>query len=193
MQPAFVIFSGLPGTGKSVLADRLARELRWPLLRIDDIAACMPASSDRETFAFWDQAIAALLLLAESQLKLGVSVIADSVFMDLDRFHARAIARETGARFLPVHTFVSDEGVWEQRVAGRHAASDPADGVASWEQVRRQQNGYRPWESGTALFADAVQPLEENFAAVLAFVTGPEPHLAPLPEVAFTPGKYHGH
>jgi predicted kinase len=32
-QTPFFIFSGLPGTGKSTLANRLARELRWPLLR----------------------------------------------------------------------------------------------------------------------------------------------------------------
>jgi predicted kinase len=187
-----VIFSGLPGTGKSTLADRLAREMGWPLFRIDDVAACLPASMDRDTFSFWDQVIASLLLLTEAQLKLGISVIADSVFMNLDRFHARAIARQTGASFLPVHTFISDESVWEQRVMERFTASDPADGVASWEQVQAQRRFYRLWEPGTALFVDAIQPPEKNYAAVLAFVTGPDPRLEPLPEISFTPGKYHG-
>jgi predicted kinase len=192
MQPTFVLFSGLSGTGKSALADRLARELHWPLLRIDDLAACMPAATDRDTIAFWDQAIAALLLLVEAQLKLGVSVIADSIFMNLDRFHARAITRQTGARFLPVHTFVSDQAVWEQRVTSRFQISDPADGVASWDQVIAQRRDYRPWEPGTALFIDAIRPLDENYATVLTCVSDPAAEFQPLAEITFTPGKYHG-
>jgi predicted kinase len=192
MRPTFVIFSGLPGTGKSALADRLARELHWPLLCIDDLASCIPVAMDRNTYTFWDQAISALLLMAEAQLKLGISVIADSIFMNLDRFHARAIAYLTGARLLPVHTFVSDEAVWEKRVSTRFQVSDPADGVASWSQVTAQRGGYRPWDAGTALFVDAIRPLDENYAAVQTCVSNPETEFQPLAEVPFTPGKYHG-
>jgi DNA polymerase III delta prime subunit len=36
-QPALYIFSGLPGTGKSTLAQRLAGKLRCAYLRIDTI------------------------------------------------------------------------------------------------------------------------------------------------------------
>ncbi len=88
MATSLVIFSGLPGTGKSVLAERLAHEKKWPLLRIDDIADCLQELMDRDSTAFWDHAIASLLQLAEVQLELGISVIADSIFMDKDRFHA---------------------------------------------------------------------------------------------------------
>lgn len=192
MQPSFIIFSGLPGTGKSALADRLAREFHLPLLRIDDLADCMPPGMDRNTTAFWDQAIFALLLLAESQLRLGVSVIADSIFMNSDRSHAGAIALQTGARFLPVHTFLSDETVWEARVNERFEKFSPGMGVASWEQVTAQRRGYRPWEPGTALFVDAVRPLDENYSLVKEMITGPTVEFKPLPDLLFTPGKYHG-
>jgi predicted kinase len=192
MQPSFIIFSGLPGTGKSALADRLAREFHLPLLRIDDLADCMPSGMDRNTTAFWDQAIFALLLLAESQLRLGVSVIADSIFMNSDRSHASAIAQKTGTRFLPVHTFISDEAVWEARVNERFEKHSPGIEAASWEQVTAQRRGYRPWEPGTALFVDAVRPLDENYALVKEMITGPTVEFKPLPDLPFTPGKYHG-
>ncbi len=53
-----VIFSGLPGTGKSTLAERLARELRWPLLCIDDVIGEVPQNAG---IAFWDARVAILL------------------------------------------------------------------------------------------------------------------------------------
>jgi predicted kinase len=192
MRTTFVLISGLPGTGKSALAERLARDFHWPLLSIDNLAACLPAEMDRHTFTFWDQAISALLLLAEAQLRLGVSVVGDSIFMDRERFHARAIARQTGARFLPVHTFLSDEIVWQERVTTRMKNSDPTEGVASWDEVLTQRLGYRKWDEGTALFMDAIRPLDENYAALRKCVNDLEVEFQPLEEITFTPGKYHG-
>jgi tRNA uridine 5-carbamoylmethylation protein Kti12 len=45
MQPTLVLFSGLPGTGKSVLAKMLARGLCWPL---DENSAALLAFINRE-------------------------------------------------------------------------------------------------------------------------------------------------
>jgi predicted kinase len=192
MQTTFVIFSGLPGTGKSALAEKLAQELKWPLLKIDDMAACMPSGMDRNTTDFWDNAIAALLLIAEAQLKLEISVIADSIFMNLDRYQAAEIARKCNARLIPVHTFISDEAGWKERVNVRLLKSMPNDGAASWEQVLDQQKWFRPWEPGTALFVDTKLSLEECYEDVRSCICDPEKEFKPLPEMAFIPGKYHG-
>jgi predicted kinase len=188
MNPTFVIFSGLPGTGKSTLANRLARELRWPLLRIDDVAGNVPESAD---FRFWDEKILVLLTIAEAQLELGVSVIADSVFMGMDRLHAQEIAQKHGATFRPVYCSVSDESLWEQRVAARAAAlQNPA--VATWEQIQHQRQWFAPWQPETALFVDAVNPAAQNYASVREFVTNPEIALEPLDvKVPLVKGQYH--
>lgn len=190
LNPTLVIFSGLPGAGKSTLANQLARDLRWPLLRIDDLVVDVP---DGAGPAFWDEKILVLLTLAEAQLELGVSVIVDSVFMGLDRAHAQELARSQGADFRPVYCFVSDEMLWQQRVTQRaEMLQNPA--VATWEQISHQREHFAKWDADTALFVDAVSPIAQNQAAVREYVTGQNVQLKPLsiPATGLTKGRYHG-
>lgn len=182
-----VIFSGLPGTGKSTLADRLARQLRWPLLRIDDVIGEVPENAG---IAFWDSRVAILLDLIETQLELGLSIIADSVFMNMDRYHAQELARKYQALFLPVYMFVSDDKIWEARVSTRHREMKNKH-VASWGQVQHQRERFRAWEPGTALFLDSLNPVDQNYESVLRFVMKEDTALCPLPSIALVEGKYH--
>lgn len=188
MQPTLVIFSGLPGTGKSVLANRLARELAWPVLRIDDVAGEAPAGAD---YRFWDEKILVLLTLVEAQLELGISVIADSVFMGKDRVHAQEIAFKYKALFRPVYCYVSDEKLWEKRVTERHHELGSPD-VATWERIQHQRQWFAPWQENTALFVDAVKPAEQNYAEVLRFVKDTSYICLPLKvDVPLVKGQYH--
>lgn len=184
-----VIFSGLPGVGKSTLADRLVQVLRWPLLRIDDLVIDIPADVGP---TFWDEKVSILLTLAETQLSLGLSVIVDSIFMGLDRVHAQELARKYGAAFRPVYCFISDETLWRQRVTQRvDMFQNPA--VATWERVLHQREYFEKWDADTGLFVDAVVPIEQNNAKVQGYVTGPSAPLKPLliPAHGLKKGHYH--
>lgn len=182
-----VIFSGLPGTGKSSLADKLARELRWPLLSIDDVIGEVPENADT---TFWDSKVSILLDLIETQLKLGLDVIVDSVFMNMDRHHAQELAHKYQARFLPIHVYVSDEKLWEERVTTRFNELDDQD-VADWERIQHQRQRFLEWEPNTALFIDSLHSIDENSQRVMDFVTSWQTKLEPLPSVPLVKGKYH--
>lgn len=170
-----------------MLADRLARELRWPLLRIDDVIGEIPENPD---VAFWDSRVAILLGLTETQLKLGLSVIMDSVFMNTDRHHAQQLARKHHAFFRPIHVFVSDENVWKERVTIRYKESKD-NNIATWEQIQHQRGHFRKWEPDTALFIDSFCSFEQNYETVLDFVKKDHMDLRPLPYLPLVQGKYH--
>ena len=194
-----MIFSGLPGAGKSTLANLLARELRWPLLRIDDLTDPMPAETD---IPFWDSKILNLLTVAEAQLELGINVIVDSVFMRNDRLHAQELARTYNARFRPIYNFVSDEALWEKRVTARDVFIEDNRRVTQryegnpvtdiWERLKFQRRGFLPWQPNTALFVDAIYPVEQNYESVLKYVISENVDIKPLSmDAPLVRGNYH--
>lgn len=181
-----VIFSGLPGVGKSTLADRLARQLRWPLLKIDDVIGEVPETPGIE---FWDSKVDVLLDVLNTQLELGLDVIVDSVFMNMDRQHAQKLAHKYQVRFLPMYVFLSDDKVWQERVTKRFNELNDQD-VATWERIQHQREHFARWEEDTALFIDSLNSVEANFVRVLDFVKG-DITLKPLAQVQLSQGRYH--
>ena len=187
MQTRLIIFSGLPGTGKSTLANRLARQLQMTLLCIDDVIGDVPAGAG---IPFWDSKVSILLRLVEVQLELGLSVIVDSVFMNMDRHHAQELARKYDARFYPIYVFLSDDEVWKQRVNERFDEMKDND-VATWERIQHQRQRFRAWEPGTALFVDSLNPADRNYETVLNYVMAEDVALKPLADIPLVEGSYH--
>jgi hypothetical protein len=170
------------------LANGLARELQFPLLCIDNLIGDVPEGAG---IPFWDSKVAILLRLAEVQLELGLSLILDSVFMNMDRYHAQKLARKHDARFYPIYVFLSDDQAWEERVRARYEEARHK-GVATWERIQHQRERFRPWEPGTALFIDSLNPSDRNYEIVLNFVMKDDVMLQPLEDLPLVEGKYHG-
>lgn len=182
-----IIFSGLPGVGKTTLAKRLARELRFPFICIDDVIGDVPENAG---IPFWDSRVAVLLDVVNTQLELGLSVIAESVFMNMDRHHAQELARKHNVGFLPIYVFLSDENVWKERVTSRFNELKHPE-IATWERIQHQRQRFREWEPGTALFIDSLHTVDQNYERVLEFVLNDNMDIQPLKAIPLIAGRYH--
>ena len=136
-----VVFAGLPGSGKSVLARGVADAIGATYLCIDTIESAivstlMPYRDNPVGYVVAEQ-------VAADQLVAGRDVVADAVNgVAAARAGWVALAARTGAalRFAEVHC--SDLAEHRRRVEARQPEM-PGQGVPTWEQVLRRR--YEPW------------------------------------------------
>jgi predicted kinase len=138
-----IAFGGLPGTGKTTVAQTLARELAAVYLRIDTLEQAFIAAMVDGT----DIGAAGYLAgyaVAKDNLRLGLTVVADSVnALHVTRHAWRTVAHEAGARIFEVELTCSDPAAHRQRVEGRRA-DIAGHALPTWERVLERQ--YDAWE-----------------------------------------------
>lgn len=138
-----IIFSGLPGTGKSSIAQKLARELGAVWLRIDSIEHAI-RESRIVSGSLDDAGYRAAYALAQDNLRLGLSVIADSVnpWM-LTRNAWRDVGLRLCVPVLEVETICSDKEEHRRRVETR-LGDVPGLRLPDWRGVLERD--YHPWD-----------------------------------------------
>lgn len=169
------IFAGLPGTGKSALAEAAGHALGIPVFAKDHLEASLrrsvrerglaPEAMPWLGYAGYDL----ITTLAGRQLRLGQSAILDSV-ATFERIRAqwRALAATHGATWRVVECVCSDETVHRARLGVRER-DIPGWYELAWSDVEAVRANYEPWDD-ERLIVDAVAPLEENLAKVLAYL-----------------------
>ncbi len=123
--PAFVVLSGLPGSGKSTVADALRRSVDIAVIQSDRVRKLLvpwPCYSDEESrhvFAAIHEACAQLL-------RAGVPVLLDATNLDERvRRPLRALAARSGARPALVAVVASEQEI-RRRLRGRHHGGRPS-------------------------------------------------------------------
>ena len=136
---ALVVFSGLPGVGKTTLARQVAQSLGATYLRIDTIEVAVARSGLEAGEAPVGYLVAAGL--AVEQLRIGLPVVSDAVnSVEIARVGWREVARETRAELRLVHVVCSDPDEHRRRVESRLPDLD-GHVPPTWTEVRR-----RSWE-----------------------------------------------
>jgi len=170
-QKRLIVTAGLPGSGKSAVAEGLGRALRAPVVSVDPIEAAMWRSG----IAKATTGIAAYVIaeaVAEENLKLGASVIVDAVNpVEIARAAWVRLAARQGALLTFVECRCSDPAVHRQRIDNRIRRIDGMPEI-TWERVEERRAEYEPWSMDRIVLDTAREAPDSLVQRVLARLAG---------------------
>jgi len=136
-EPAFIVVSGLPGTGKSYFCSQLAERLPVIILESDALRKALfpsPSYSSQESLRLFR----ACHLLIEGLLKKGISLIFDATNLsERYREHLYSIADHLGVRLILVRVEAPPQLVYERLKARRENSESKSD--ADWTVYRKMK------------------------------------------------------
>jgi predicted kinase len=138
-----IAFGGLPGTGKTVIAREVAREVNAVYLRIDSIEQAIRASGVLHR-TIDEAGYCVAYVIAEDNLRMGRTVVADCVNpIQITRDAWIDVANRAQAKTVEVEIVCSDPQQHRLRVENR-VSDIPGLKLPSWDEVISRE--YEPWQ-----------------------------------------------
>jgi predicted kinase len=168
-KPVLIVMSGLPGSGKSSIAERIAEQLQIPIFSVDPIEAAILEAGIQQGFETGLAAYLVAATLASEHLKLGISVVIDAVNAEEE---GKDTWRELGWKYgltpIVLEVVVSNQALHRRRIQSRvrdlHGFSE-----VTWEQVEARRKKFTPWKE-PALLLDSATDLDANVALAVQYI-----------------------
>jgi predicted kinase len=170
-----IVLAGLPGSGKSTVAEGLSRRLALPILSVDPIEAAMwRGGLPRDQTGIAAYAVAQAL--AEEHLRLGHSVIIDAVNpVEAPRAAWRRIAAKYCADLKIIECICADEATNRRRIEARVRN---IDGMAeiTWARVEQRRAGYEAWTDTRLTLDTSADAPEKLLAEAIQYLAQTDQH-----------------
>lgn len=158
-----IIFGGLPGVGKTMIARELARQIGAMHLRIDSIEQairnCSPVVPPLD-----DAGYRVAYAIAEDNLRIGRTVVADSVNpLPITRDAWLEVGQHTQIINIEIEVICSDPREHRRRVEGREPDICGLR-LPTWEEVISRE--YHPWNREHIVIDTASRSVEQNVKIV---------------------------
>lgn len=163
-----IVFSGLPGTGKSTLAETIGKQLGIPVFAKDWLEAVLlqnglQPKSNGKSLGYVGYEL--LTILAKRQLMLEQSVILDSVAsLQKIREEWRSLAEKYHADWRVIECICSDEDIHRQGLLSRER-NIPGWHELDWSDVEKVKQYYQTWNEDR-LILDMVDDINRNISKV---------------------------
>ena len=166
--PQLIIFSGLPGTGKTTLAKQLAARLNAVYLRERRQPKQPSKKANSQNIGGLGYMVA--YAIAKENLDLGNIVIADSVNpWQLTRDAWHQVATDSGKTAFDIETICSDQQEHRKRIEQRHSDIQ-GHKLPSWQQVLDRD--YHPWTHPRLQIDTAKLTIEEALDKLIREMNG---------------------
>jgi predicted kinase len=164
-----VVMAGLPGSGKSAVAEDLAKALDCAVLSVDPVEAAMWRSGVDRDQPTGLAAYVVVEAIAAEQIALGHDVVVDAVnAVEPARDEWRQLAERTGTLLRFIEVRCSDEGEHRRRLESRdRGLGDFRE--PTWESVQARRSGFSDWND-ERLVLDSMLAREDNLRAALDYL-----------------------
>lgn len=170
-RPVLVLVAGLPGTGKSTLAESLASALPAPVFSMDwQLGALVPFGVLRPDNT-GPLSQLTLIAAAARQLQLGLGAVIDATGHTQEfRAQLESLAAGLDARFVGVECVCSDEPVHLSRVEGRDRGIPGWPATVTRAHLERMKERWEDWHQPHLILDTATVSPETALRRILDLV-----------------------
>jgi predicted kinase len=156
-----VIFSGLPGVGKTPVSRELASQVGAVYLRVDSIEQAMLGATNGSQ-PVGEAGYRVAYAVAEDNLRIGRTVVNP---LQLTRDAWLSVAKRAGVKAVEIEVRCPDAEEHRRRVEAR-AADSPGLPALTWADVAARE--YHPWDRDHLVIDSASRTIEENVHPIRA-------------------------